>query len=129
VGFETWGEEFLGQYATSTPRRDAPTYPVAGDVTANPDTPVTQGGIPFWTRVWGYMDYIPLSYGFNQRVVKTAETTTKDTLNAAKAAIAAPFRELSANAAAGANRLIIILILVLIGFVIVNRFVARTVAA
>jgi hypothetical protein len=92
---------------------------IDGDVTANPDTPVTNGGIPFWERVWAWTDHIPLSYGSNAKVIDSVSTKTKATMAGAKSLID------GSALAAGANRLIVILVLVLVGMALFNRILTR----
>lgn len=101
--------------------------PPVRSVRDNPDTPITNGGQPFWERVW-----YNATFGVTRDAVSTAAVKTSDGAKAivtgTKDALAGPFKAAATETKGILTRLIVIGVLVLVGFLIVNQVVARRVA-
>lgn len=82
---------------------------------------------PWWERVWYHA-----TFGRTRDAVRASVTATTDgaksTVESVKAALVGPFKTAASEAKGIGTRVIIILVLVLLGFLIVNQVIARRVA-
>lgn len=103
------------------PVRDVYAPPVR-PMSANPDAPIDSGGTPFWARFLQSWPGSPLT---GSKALATAGDGARQTVADVKAGIQNTGLSVANAASSVGNRIIIIMVLALIGFLLVNRAIAR----